>query len=553
MIVAKNDQLILSIKNLSVVYGQGARAHTAVKDVSIDIARGESYGLIGESGSGKTTIAFSVLRYLKGGSSTGAILFEGQDLLSMQEAELPAIRGRRIAVVYQDPQGALNPQMTVGSQVAEAVRRRPDIASGDVADRVVELFEEVQLPDPETIVRRYPHQLSGGQQQRVVIAMALAGAPELLIMDEPTTGLDVTTEAVILDLIADLRRKRNLSLLFISHNLAVVAKVCDRVGVLLSGRLVEEGPVAQVMRRPVQSYTRELVAAAPRLPRAGEVSQEEPPAKAVSAEAPILRVDGLVKAFRGRGGLFSPAIPPVIAVDRVSLDIAAAETLAVVGESGSGKSTLARCIAGLADIDDGTLQFDGKPLARAASARTIRQRREIQIIFQNPEAALNPRHTVGNIIARPLRLYGLRSGEAAIRERVIELMAAIRLDERHYDAFPWQLSGGQKQRVSVARAFAAEPRLIVCDEPTSALDISVQARLLEELKELQHTSGTAYLFISHDLGVVNAIAHRVAVMQSGKIVEAGTAAQIFRKPAHPYTQRLIASVPRLELPETEAA
>lgn len=541
------ERPILEVDNLHITYGGGAHAMQAVKGVSLHVGRGEAYGLIGESGSGKTSIAFAALKYLKGGRvSDGAIRFKGSNLADIEGAELAALRGKAISIVYQDPMSALNPQLTVGEQIAETIRRHTDAGPAQARAATLDLFREVRLPDPERMLKRYPHQLSGGQQQRVVIAMALACRPELLIMDEPTTGLDVTTEAAVLELVSELRTRLGLSVLFISHNLAVVSKVCDRVGVLRHGVLVEEGGVDAVMCQPQEDYTRMLVAAAPRVPRTESELAQAP--KLGQAGDVLLRAEGLRKTFRQQRGFLQPARDGVRALDDVTLDLRIGETLAVVGESGSGKSTLARVIAGIMPVDDGQLSFDDAALSLVVEQRNWKQRREVQIIFQNPDASLNPLHRIGQIIARPLHLYGLRRGQAAIHERVLELIEAVKLEPRMLGQYPWQLSGGQKQRVAVARAFAAEPRLIICDEPTSALDISVQARLLEQLRALQEASRTAYLFISHDLGVVSTIAHRVMVMQLGRVVETGTVQDIFLHPREAYTRALIAAVPSLAPP-----
>jgi len=540
--MADNNTPLLQVDSLHITYGSGRRTMEAVKGVSFEIARGEAYGLIGESGSGKTSVAFSILKYIRGGRiSGGRILFDGRDMAGIEGQDLAAIRGKAISIVYQDPMSALNPLLKVGEQVAESIRRHSGADREAARKRTLALFQEVNLPSPEEALTRYPHQLSGGQQQRVVIAMALACNPELLIMDEPTTGLDVTTEAVILELIAELRRRHKLSILFISHNLAVVAKVCDRVGVLYQGNMVEEGPIDSVMVRPKADYTRTLISAAPRIARPGERSSRPPLGDTV------LRVEGLNKTYHGRKGLFSRhSIHQVRALDNVSFSLRGGETLAVVGESGSGKSTLARVISGITSLDSGKLVFEDSAMAIAVEQRERRQKREVQIIFQNPDSSLNPLQTIAQIIARPLQLYGLCHGSRAIRARVRELMESVKLEARMEDLYPWQLSGGQKQRVSVARAFAAEPKLIICDEPTSALDISVQARLLEQLRILQEQSGTSYLFISHDLGTVNSIAHRVMVMQHGRVVETGDVDSIFTSPREAYTRTLMDAMPVLQ-------
>jgi peptide/nickel transport system ATP-binding protein len=597
----RTRETLLQIDGLSVDYGAKPSAVHAVRNVSFSVSKGEAFGLIGESGSGKTTIAFSVMRYLEGGRVVdGRIVLNGQDVLTLDDAALGATRGKTAAMVYQDPLSALNPIMPIGAQVAEGLIRHRGMSKSSALAETVRLLDRVNLPDPATLVGRYPHQLSGGQQQRVVIAMALACQPDLLIMDEPTTGLDVTTEAVILDLIAGLRKELGVSILFISHNLGVVAKVCDRVGVLYAGELMEVGSVDEVLRRPKHPYTRALIGAvpklerrglqlaalsgqppdlrstvagcsfAPRCPDAAAICATPPPVKrfadgalsrchfgpkpsalaaatatfdTAAADDTVLRVEGLYKSFNvpGGGSLFSRAAT-VAALQDVSLALRRGETLAVVGESGSGKSTLARCIAGLITPDAGSISLGTE---RLSGGRTLAQRRHIQIIFQNPEAALNPLHTIEEIISRPLKLYGLRQG-AAIRSRVVELLDMVKLGERYLQSYPRELSGGQKQRVSIARAFAAEPEIVICDEPTSALDISVQAALLNELKALQAALGLSYIFISHDLGVVNTIADRIAVMYLGRVVESGLVADVFSPPHHPYTEALISAVPTID-------
>jgi len=602
---------LLAVSGLTVRYGSGAGSLRAVHDVSFTIAPGEAYGLIGESGSGKTTVAFAVMNYLRGGRvEAGSIAFQGRDLLHLPPAELAALRGRRMAMVYQDPQSALNPAIPVGEQIAEALRHHQGSSRREAQARVVELLASVHLPEPAFIARRYPHQLSGGQQQRVVIAMALACAPDLLIMDEPTTGLDVTTEAVILDLVAELRRTLGVAILFISHNLGVVARVCDRVGVLYAGALMEEGATAEILRRPRNPYTRGLLRSIPRAadrrrrlvslpgglpdltrPRPGCVfaprcalarepcreqapvlaptdpghlsrchfpAEPDPlPAEAAGAEgpgaergadgaAPLLRLAGLHKTFAQGGGLWPFGHRRrLAAVAGVDLEISAAETLAIVGESGSGKSTLAKCVIGLLAPSEGHVELSGERVGGLAQQRPRAQRRQLQIVFQNPEASLNPSHTVEQILARPLRLYGLAPAEGP-GPRIAELLDAVKLGARYAGRYPRQLSGGEKQRVCIARAFAAAPQLVVCDEPTSALDISVQAALLNELLDLQQRHGTSYLFISHDLGVVRYIAHRIAVMYLGRVLETGPTEAVFAPPHHPYTEALVSALPSIE-------
>lgn len=597
----------LRVSGLSIDYGEAR----AVRDVSFAIAPGEAYGLIGESGSGKSTVAYGVMGYLNGGRVTaGRITLSGRDVFAMSRRDLERVRGPVVSMVFQDPMNALNPSIRVGEQIAEGIRRHTGLGRRQAAARAVELIGLVNLPDPEMIALRYPHQLSGGQQQRIVIAMALALEPSLLILDEPTTGLDVTTEAVILDLIAQIKARSNVAILFISHNLGVVARMCDRVGVLYAGTLVEEGPTAQVLRASRHPYTRGLIKAMPsivaeremvgipgslpdltevppgcafreRCPLAepacgrGEIAMEpvapghfsrclrwreaaaslpEPAAvqrRAVLADAaPRLRVENLSRTYSSGGVL--PFMKPrlqIRALRSVTLDIKAGETVAVVGESGSGKSTFGRLIAGLDRPAEGRILFEDEDIGEVARSRGKEHQRDIQFIFQNPQSALNPHHTVAEIVARPLRLYLGLSGEA-LRQRTRDILAAVRLGERYLDRAPQQLSGGEKQRVCIARAFAANPRLVICDEPTSALDISVQAAILQELRRLQSVSErqTSYMFITHDLGVVRQIADRVAVMYLGEIVEFGATADIFSTPQHPYTEALLAAVPEIEQP-----
>jgi peptide/nickel transport system ATP-binding protein len=597
----------LDVQGLSVAYGDGVAALCAVRDVSFSIAPGEAYGLIGESGSGKSTIAYAVMRHLSGASVDGRIVLDGFDVMALSPRKLAAIRGRVAAMVYQDPMSALNPALRVGEQIAEVLRHHAEMTRSAAWQESVALFERVHLPTPAEIARRYPHQLSGGQQQRVVIAMAIACHPELLILDEPTTGLDVTTEAVILDLINELRGSGKLSVLFISHNLGVIAKVCDRVGVLYAGQLLEEGATDAVLRAPRHPYTIGLMNALPIVggeqrnlsaipgglpdlrqvpdgcifaPRCFAVERachtgvpaleptgrahfsrclrratvlDLPPATEETTESPVIATDahprlqiiGMDKSFVVRRGvaLLRRSVA-VHAVADVTLDVPPGGTLAVVGESGSGKSTLARCVAGLIQPESGSIRLQDKVLPPLVERRGRPEQRAIQFIFQNPDAALNPHWTVERIVARPQVLYGLAEGPE-LRRRTIELLEAAKLGERYLGRYPRELSGGEKQRVCIARAFAAAPRLVVCDEPTSALDISVQAAILNELLALQRRHNTSYLFISHDLGVVRHIAHWVAIMQHGRIVEVGAPSVVFETPSHPYTRALIAAIPRL--------
>jgi peptide/nickel transport system ATP-binding protein len=595
----------LELDELQVAFDVRGRPRRVLRGVSLAIGAGEAYGLVGESGCGKSTAALAVMRYLprNGRVTGGAIRVGGVDLGGMSEGEVRRYRASAVSMVYQNPGAALNPSIRIGDQVAEAFTAA-GAPRGDALERAREMLTRVQIADPARVMRRYPHQLSGGMQQRTVIAMALAPDPTLLVLDEPTTGLDATVEAEVLDLVAGLREQLGTSILFISHNLAVVRRICDRVGVLYAGRLVEEGPAETVFSDPRHPYTVGLLRCLPRggadkrerrldtipglLPELGAelpgcvfvdrcglaraiCGEEEPPlhpasrgqvsrchfwqdahelplsaessppvdAAVAQGDTPLLAVAGAAKTFR-QDGL------DVHALAGVSLDVASGKTLGLVGESGSGKTTLARVLLGLTAPDAGTeLTLDGETLAGTLGGRTREQVRALQIVFQNPDSALNRRFSARRILARALlKLGGLRGGDRD--ERVRELAQSVRFDERLLASRPAQLSGGLKQRVAIARAFAGEPRLVVCDEPTSALDVSVQAAILNLLVDLQGEQGVSYLFISHDLAVVRYLADRIVVLYLGRVMEIGDAATVFEAPHHPYTEALLSAVPALE-------
>lgn len=595
----------IELEDLEVVYRVRGIDRRVLRGVTLAIGQGESYGLVGESGCGKTTAAFAVMRYLprNGRVVAGAIRVNGEDMLRMSDGDVRRLRARALSMVYQNPAGALNPSIRVGHQIAEAFELL-GTGTDEAFDRGRAMLAKVQISDPGRVMRRYPHQLSGGMQQRVVIAMALAKDPTLLILDEPTTGLDATVEAEVLDLIGTLRTEFGTSVLFISHNLGVIRKMCERVGVLYAGRLVEEGATSTLLADPRHPYTVGLLRCMPRgglhkardrldtipgylpqlganLPgcvfadrcpiatdvchtdeppfhrlgeghssrchyheRAASIPHAKPPPRGATrtgaSEAPaMIRLAHANKTFRQEGH-------DVRALAGIDIDVRPGETLGLVGESGSGKTTLARVLLGLTAPDSGSIvELDGRPLAPNVVKREPEQVAAVQIVFQNPDSALNRRFSVRRIIGRALlKLRGIK-GDAA-EQRLVELASSVRFDSRLLSAKPVQLSGGLKQRVAIARAFAGSPRVVVCDEPTSALDVSVQAAILNLLADLQIDEGVTYVFISHDLGVVRFISDRIAVLYLGRLMELGAAETVYAGPHHPYTEALLSAVPTTE-------
>ncbi len=579
----------LKFHDVRVSYGKVEILH----GVSFSVATGECFGLVGESGCGKSTAAFAALRALpRGGRVTaGSVSIGGQDVLALSRGGLRRLWGRQVSMVYQDPSRALNPTLTVGAQLMEAFAV---LGENDVRDKAEAMLATVQIPVPGRVMGAYPHQLSGGMQQRVVIAMALAKDPALLVLDEPTTGLDATVEAEILDLVQMLRRERGSAVLLISHNLPMVARMCDRIGVLYAGTLVEEGNAADVLRDPRHPYTARLVACLPggrrkgeaalptiagQLPAPGErleacvfaprcdrreaiCTETAPPVRwdgshmarchfeppfpvAVGMDAdeaaPRFDADIAVLAARNLTKTYGAVGGRVRAVDDLTFSLAAGETLGVVGESGSGKTTLARLLLGLTAPDaGGVIELDGTALGPTVASRTRAERQAIQIIFQNPDSALNRAHRVRHILGRPLaRLAGLRGAE--LKGALAALSQGVRLGEVHLAMRPRALSGGLKQRTAIARAFAGKPRVVICDEPTSALDVSVQAAILNLLVGLQRREGVAYVFISHDLAVIRYLSDRIAVMYLGHLLEIGPAEDVLNGPHHPYTAALVAA------------
>jgi ABC-type glutathione transport system ATPase component len=513
---------LLQVQGLSIALPQGAERPHAVEDVSFTLAAGEILCIVGESGSGKSVSVAALMGLLPTALKpvAGKILFEGRDVLRATPAEMRALRGARIGMVFQEPMTALNPLMRVRDQVAETMRIH-GVAPGR---RVLELLEAVGLPDPASLARAYPHQLSGGQRQRVMIATALALEPAILIADEPTTALDVTTQMQILQLIRGLQEQRGMGVVFITHDFGVVAEIADRVAVMQAGRIVEQGTAAAVLGAPQHAYTRQLIAAVP---------HGAPPARPEMLGRPLLELVSVRKTYRGRR-----AVP---AVNDATLRIAAGETLGLVGESGSGKSTLARCVVRLVVPESGAIRFgdtDLRPLSRAAWKP---YRKRIQMVFQDPAASLNPRRRVGDIIAEGPVAHG--TPRAAARARALELLGLVQLDPGAADRFPHEFSGGQRQRIGIARALAMDPELLIADEPVSALDVSVQAQVLALLADLRVRLGLTMLFITHDLRVAALICDRVAVMRRGVIVEQGPTAALFANPVHDYTRALLDSIP----------
>ncbi|KTS37034.1 microcin ABC transporter ATP-binding protein [Methylobacterium indicum] len=531
---------LLSVKNLSVRLPPGADRSHALSDVSLTLAANEILCVVGESGSGKSVLANTVMRLLPPGvrPDAGAVLFQGRDLVGASEAEMRRLRGAKIGMIFQEPMTALNPLRRAGDQIAETFRIHTRLGARAIRDKTLALLDEVRMPDPRAALRAYPHELSGGQRQRVMIAMALALEPALLIADEPTTALDVTTQGRILALIREIQARRGMGVLFITHDFGVVAEIADRVAVMQAGRLVEEGPADAVLNRPQAPYTRALIGAVPPLlPRAPRPGTDA---------APILTIEGVSKTYRKGGGFLSGRPRVTHAVRDVSLSLPRGTTLGIVGESGSGKSTLARCIVRLLDPETGTIRLGdtgaGPVDLASLSRRAMRaEARRVQMVFQDPFASLNPRRRAGELVAQGPMLHGVSRADAMAKAR--ELFGLVGLDPAAMDRLPHEFSGGQRQRIGLARALALEPDLLVADEPVSALDVSVQAQVLALLDGLRDRLGLSMLFITHDLRVAGQICDRIAVMKDGAVVEAGPTAEVFSAPQAAYTRALLDAVP----------
>ncbi|MFB7473509.1 ABC transporter ATP-binding protein [Kitasatospora sp. NPDC056184] len=520
---------VLRVSGLTVAFD----GTTAVDGVGFELAAGDTLGLVGESGSGKSTTALALLHMLPAGGriTGGSVELAGQDLAALPESALRAVRGRRIAMVFQDPMSSLNPVLTVGKQLDEALRAHgthPDKRGR--AARALELLDLVGIPDAAGRLRDHPHQFSGGQRQRIMIALALANDAEVLVADEPTTALDPTVQQQILRLLTRINRETGTALVVISHDLGVIAQTCRRLLVMRHGRIVESGDTAEVLTAPQHPYTKQLLAAVPRLEAPSEAAANSAP-----GPEPLLTVTGLRKTY-------GPRRRAVTALDGVDLVLHPGETLGLVGESGSGKSTLARALVQVHAPSGGEIRFRGREFGRGGERAA---RREVQLVFQDPYASLNPRMTAGQIVAEPLIAHGL-GDRAARRRRVADLLEQVGLDPDSADRHPRAFSGGQRQRIGIARALAPEPSVLICDEPVSALDVSVQAQVLDLLARLQRDLGLALLFIAHDLAVVRQVSHRIAVMHRGRIVETGPADRVVTAPEHPYTAELLAAVPRLD-------
>ncbi|WP_454254540.1 ABC transporter ATP-binding protein [Pseudomonas sp. Marseille-Q8238] len=531
------DTPLLTLRNLCVRFGQRA----VVDGLDLDLQAGEILGLVGESGSGKSQSMLALLGLVDapGTVSADTLQFAGQDLQRLSPRARRRLLGKHIGLVFQDPLNALNPALTIGYQLGEVLRQHHGLRGKAARQRAVELLEQVQIPNPAARLRAYPHQLSGGLAQRVAIAIALAGGPQLLIADEPTTALDVTTQAQIIQLLLDLQRERGMALILISHDLALVAQTASRVCVMQHGQLREQGPVSQVLYHPQHAYTRQLLAALP---------ENQPLRPRPQGDSPLLlSARELSRQYLLPGGLLRRA-QRLQALDGVSFDLHAGRTLAIIGESGSGKSTLARLLTLIETPDGGSLRIAGHDLASADPTARRQLRRAVQMVFQNPFASLNPRQTIGAQLAEPL-LLNTDLDTTQRRQRVAQMLQRVGLPAEHAERYPHMFSGGQRQRIAIARAMMLQPKILVADEPTSALDVSIQAQVLELFHELQAEFGTAYLFISHNLAVVRQIADQVLVLHRGVAVEQGSAEQVCEHPQHPYTQKLLAATPRLDVPE----
>ena len=576
------SERILEVNNLEVCFTSDEEALTAVKNISFHLNKGETLGIVGESGSGKSVTSLSIMRLIQqpGFIKNGELLFRNKqqnelNLLQLTEKQLQQIRGNEIAMIFQEPMTSLNPVYTCGAQVMEAIRLHKKISRSEAKQQVIALFEKVLLPQPERMFNSYPHQLSGGQKQRVMIAMAMSCNPSILIADEPTTALDVTVQSTILELLRNLQKEQNMSTIFITHDLGVIAEIADRVAVMYKGKIVETATVHDIFHSPQHPYTKGLLACRPpldkriyRLPVIADFMEEDAAGgwkekliqpesykvlepnewKKASEEkqklSPVLSLNGVCKWYPVHKGLFSSAKEFVKAVDDISFDVYPGETLGLVGESGCGKTTLGRTILQLIRPTSGTISFEGNDLSKLDEKQLRPLRKNMQIIFQDPYSSLNPRMSIGDAIMEPMQVHNLHSTNQNRNAKVMELLSKVQMKPEHFNRYPHEFSGGQRQRVCIARALALEPRFIICDESVSALDVSVQAQVLNLLKDLQKDFRFTYIFISHDLSVVKFMSDRMIVMNKGKIEEMGLADDIYYHPKSDYTKRLIAAIPK---------
>lgn len=555
---------LLSIRDLTISFGKKKNLLEVIHAISFDVWENEIVGIVGESGSGKSVTSLAVMGLLpaKNTQVSGEILFESENILNADAKKMRSLRGKEIAMIFQEPMSALNPSIKCGAQVAEILKLHLKMSSAEARKETISLFNKVKLPRPNEIYNSYPHQISGGQMQRVMIAMAIACKPKLLIADEPTTALDVTVQKEILALLKDIQQETKMAMIFISHDLSLVSEIADRVVVMYQGDVVESAVTSELFNNPKAEYTKALLAARPSLdvrlevlPTIASISDESFKPVEISSAArarrhrqlytkkPILEVSDLKKYYFSNVGLFAKD-KVVKAVDGVSFSVFEGETLGLVGESGCGKSTLGRTILQLEDATAGSIKYYGKELTKLSKRDIQRLRKDIQIIFQDPYSSLNPRLSIGQILMEPMEVHKLIKTKKEGRQKVLELLKKVGLEPTFYNRYPHELSGGQRQRIGIARTIAVEPRLIICDESVSALDISVQAQVLNLLNDLKNDFGFTYIFISHDLAVVKFMADQLLVMNEGKIEELGDADEIYANPKTDYSKRLIAAIPK---------
>lgn len=564
-----SQDLILDIHDLSIDFKTDDGIVNAVKKISFSIPRGKTVGLVGESGSGKSVTSLSIMRLIPnppGQISSGQILFNGTDLLKLSEKEMRNIRGNKISMIFQEPMTSLNPVFTIGDQIAETILLHEKVSKKEAREKTIELLKQVGIPDPLKRINSYPHEMSGGQRQRVMIAMAIACKPDVLIADEPTTALDVTIQKQILDLLGSLQKEYKMSMLFITHDLGVIADIADEVAVMYRGDIVERGSTYDIFIKSKHPYTRGLLACRPaldknpsRLPTVSDfmtpdgkekhfdvsaMAHEKTIAPITEKNSILLELNNVKKYFPIRGGIFGKVKSHVKAVDGVSLKVYKGRTLGLVGESGCGKSTLGRTILRLLEPTDGEIKYNGVNIPTLGQSELRKLRRKMQIIFQDPYASLNPRMTIASALMEPMTIHGLGSNKEERLEMAANLMDKVGLERRFLNRYPHEFSGGQRQRVCIARALAVQPEFIVCDESVSALDVSIQAQVLNLLLDLQKEMNLTYIFISHDLAVVKFIADEVAVMYNGNIVEKADALSIYENPQHDYTKKLLSAIPK---------